>query len=86
MDAARRRCASFCFKLQRLKTAPPTGHAYGTSGRSFHAIFDLINVGLEWPLPVCVYLMAGHVVKDVAGPAAALSAVLAAVTATLAGK
>lgn len=49
------------------------------------SIFDLTNIGLSATLAIGVFLIVGYVIRHIAGPAAILSIIIAAVCSYLAG-
>lgn len=78
-----------CWKiLTRRKGLPPAlavnGDAGGGLGRVL-STFDLTALGVGATLGVGVYVLAGHVSRDLAGPSVVLSFLIAAVASFMAG-
>lgn len=86
-----------CWKIiTRRKGLPPTqttsnGSVAGESGRTNGGLgrvlttFDLTALGVGATLGVGVYVLAGHVSRDLAGPSVVLSFLVAAVASFMAG-
>ena len=68
-----------CF---RVKT---TGSDFAGDVPRYHTVFDLVNVSLAPVLAISVFVLAGQAAKDLAGPSANLSVLLAALAALLSG-
>lgn len=61
--------------------------AIPTNERTFTVLnsFDLANVGLSTTLALGIFLVVGHVIRHIAGPAAILSIIIATICSFLAG-
>lgn len=71
--------------MTRRKPLPAQECEESKMGRVF-GTFDLTALGVSATLGVGVYVLAGHVAKDQAGPSVILSFLIAAFASFLAGK
>ena len=74
-------------KLFRIKSQRVSGDCSEVQpGVTYHKYYDLTTLGLASTLSSSVYIFAGQTVKDVAGPSAILSVVIAAIAGALSCK
>ena len=74
-------CQNLCDNLHRKK--PVVGWLTDSSLRRLLSVFDLTSLGVGTVVGIGVYVVAGELARDVAGPAVVLSFIVAFLSATL---
>lgn len=85
LQIRRRKMSQWWHILTRKKELDPQQVSDTQLGRVLNT-FDLTFLGVGSTLGVGVYVLAGHVAKDTAGPSVIISFLIAAITSVFAGK